>query len=60
MGKIDNHSERFAFSDDVTPECGQSIARRTARRKNSAVGGRVSSRVRKANDAHAEFVKYTQ
>ncbi len=57
MGKIDNHTERFAFPHNVAPECGQSIARRTTGRKNSAAAGRVSPRVREPNDAQAEFVK---
>ena len=60
MGKIDNHSERFALAHEIASESGQSIARRTARGKNAAAAGGVAPRVRQPDHAHSQFVEGAQ
>src|SRR6266404_1733185 len=58
--QIDNNAEPLAFLDQLASESGESIARGTARREDSAAAGRVASCVRESDHSHTELVKDAQ
>src|SRR6267142_4313628 len=56
MRKIDNHPERFALTDDVAAERGQSVARRTGWREKPASTCGIASGMGESDCSHAELV----